>query len=587
MTSFQDPSRDVSWKELSDGHLLWSVLRDIDPDYFDQPLPEPTVDSSSDWTRRWQNLKFISRHVSTYYRDVCSSQDEPSRATMPDVKAIAAENSVRDAEVLIMTILRLAMASPASNQRMAQRLMGLGPKNAMVVAGELKRMEEADRAEVEENRDTIEDYRQAGAEEYEDMPDKTANGRTMYRDPQLEQEEELLQAHGTIDRLQALNARAESQLRELRRDKDSLQEAFDLYRSEIDAKGKKTASEEAVKRLQRQTDNDREYIAELESQLEATRSAAEAHERQLERYKTDNEASHKLRDDLQVLRAENDDLVQKIKANENLKKKIQMLQEHEKANTVLREDLKNAHEQLDDLEKLKQAQAILEKEVIEKKGLIRNQEYQINELTTTRKHAEYDARVLAQKLESARERHDRDHEAMTELQEKLQGIHISRESDIAPPKELDNELAASEREPQRLVVTDVNRPEPLADLLSIKHSTDESKLLSEKLIMVEQQLEQADSRLKELSDRNAALEARRESFESSIERQRAQNSSYERVSAYSNTPLRPYARSTMYKSTFLSHAGVGTDSSSQRVEEQDILIADLKERLEAASKPKV
>lgn len=71
--------------------------------------------------------------------------------------------------------------------------------------------------------------------------------------------------------------------------------------------------------------------------------------------------------------------------------------------------------------------------------------------------------------------------------------------------------------------------------------------------MYEQQLEQADTRLKELSERNAALENRRESFESSVERHRAQNSSYERVST--NAPMRPYARTTMYRCTLTLRFG--------------------------------
>jgi protein HOOK3 len=485
---------------LNDGLSLWNVLQQIDSDYFTGALPEPDVNTSSDWTRKWQNLKHIERQVAMYYRDVCNGQEQMDVGSTPDLKAVAAETSVRDLEKLIMLIIRAAMASPESNQKMAQRLMSLGRENAMVIANELRNMEEADYSESEPvSRD--ESAYQSEAEIPEGS-EKKMNGTRhgsggMYQDPLLEREEELLRAQATIDKLEASQAAAQSQLQELRQDKERLQEAFDAYRSEIETKGRKTGGDDAFKKLQRQADNDRAYIEDLEGQLLSSRSAIDNYERQSQRLRDESEASQKLRDELQLLKADNEDLNQKIKANENLKKKIQTLQEQEKANVSLREEVKQANEKLEELDKLRQIQAGLEKEIIEKRGLIRNQEYQITELTTTRKHAEYDARVLMQKLQEARDRHDRDHDAIEELRSKL------RDSNL-------DDTTVTQDEPTPLEKDQIATPDPNKQTLSTR--PDESKHLSEKLALLEQQLEASDARLKQASERNAALEEKQQGF---------------------------------------------------------------------------
>lgn len=513
--SFEELGKVHGWPDLSDGTRLWLVLRELDADYFSGALPEPDVGPSGEWTRKWQNLRHLDRQISTYYRDICNGQDSVGPAYAPDLKAVAAGDSVRDLEKLIMIIIRAAMASPESNQRMAQRLMGLGRENAMAIANELRNMEEPEYAEAE----PVSRDESAYQSEQETAEAPKANGTKgiggAYTDPLLEREEELLQAQATIDKLQASQAAAQRQLQELRHDKDRLQEAFDAYRVEIDTKGRKPAGDDAFKKLQRQADNDRSYIEDLEGQLQASRNTVESCERQIERHKADSEAGQKLRDDLQMLRADNEDLSQKVKANENLKKKIQTLQEQEKMNVSLREEIKQANERLEELDRLKQVQAGLEKEIIEKKGLIRNQEYQVNELTTTRKHAEYDARVLAQKLEAARERHDRDHEALEELRAKLQEASIEEPEIDEPPQDQDKHLADGEQEAEVLAPKD-----------------DPSKHLAEKLAMVEQQLEAADARFRQAAQRNATLEEQNRSREEDVA---ARRSAEQRVSEREQT----------------------------------------------------
>jgi protein HOOK3 len=494
--SFEGVGEVQQWKDLSDGRALWTILQDVDSEYFTGALPEPNLSPSDDWTRRWQNLKHVDKQVTLYYRDICNGQEQLG-ANGPDLKAIAADSSVKDLERLLMAIIRSAMTSPESNQRMAPRLMGLGRERAMAIAGELRAMDESEIVEESEPVSREESAYQSEAE----LPEENkSNGMKsnggLYSDPLLEREEELLQAQATIDKLQANYDVARRQLQELKQDKDKLQEAFDAYRDDIDSRGRKGDGGDAVKKMQRQADNDRAYIDDLETQLQNSRNAVENYERQIQKYKDDAEAGQKLRDDLQMLRAENEDLTQKIRANENLKKKIQALQEQERLNGVLRDELKQANEKLEELERMKQIQTSLEKEIIEKRGLIRNQEYQINELGTMRKHAVYDSGVFAKKLEAARERHERDHEMIEELRQKLQDHNLDDDDDLAPKKDMNREITASEEEPKR--------PEP---------KRDESKHWAEKVQLLEKQLEASDTRLKQAAERTDALEEEKRTFQ--------------------------------------------------------------------------
>lgn len=487
--SFEHVGKVEHLGELNDGQTLWSILQDVSPEYFAGTLPEPDIGASSEWTRKWQNLKHLEKQLSMYYRDVCNGQTDPSAG--PDLQAVAAGSSIPDLEKLIMEIIRAAMASPESNQRMGKRLLGLGNEHAMAIAYEIRNMQESEapaESEGEGGRDES-----AYQSEQETVLHERAGAQKenegLFGDPQLEREEELLQAQATIEKLQANQAHAQRQLHQLRQDKESLQEAFDAYRSEINNKGRKPGGgEDSYLKLQRQADSDRAYIDDLENQLQSSRNAVEAAENHLQRAKAENEAGQSLRDDLQMLRSENEDLNQKVKANENLKKKIQVLQEQDKVNASLREELRLASERLEDLDRLKQMQSSLEKEIIEKKGLIRNQEYQINELTTTRKHAEYDARVLAQKLEAARDRQERDHEAIQELKTRLQEHSPDEDIDLEPP------------EPSRSPAEGDVVPKTPAK------KDDESKQYRDQLALYEKQLEAADARLKQASERYAALE---------------------------------------------------------------------------------
>lgn len=102
--AFQTSRTVNAWDDLRDGHVLWEILHDIDPDYFTESLPESRADAADNWIPRWQNLKHINRLVIAYVRDMCGTLEEPSRNMTPDLKAIATDASPQDTVMVQLSV---------------------------------------------------------------------------------------------------------------------------------------------------------------------------------------------------------------------------------------------------------------------------------------------------------------------------------------------------------------------------------------------------------------------------------------------------------------------------------------------------
>ena len=451
--SFNTSPPATSLSSLRDGQILYQILRDIDPNYFVESLPTPETEKGNNWIPRWQNLKHIDRVVRAYVRDVCGVLDSSTAENTEggqhvDLKSVAQSElgkGEKDTVNLLKGILRAAMYSPTANQRMGRVVVGLGPDVAKIIAATLAGMEESQDTE----EDTVVEERQENKINDDVFGEDTLHMSKMEseaggRDLGLQEEEKLIQAHRIVRQLEESNAKAATELEDLRKDKASLEEAFESFKYEMENSGQKKSENDAMRELRTQSDRDRDYIAELETEMENIRTAASSHERQLERLKADGDSKQKLKDDLQVVKAERDDLLNKTRANENLRKKIQTLQDQEKQSLSLRDDLRSAQEQLHTLDSLKQRCEALQKANTESMNIIANTEQEIFDQKTSRKRLEHEYKVLQQKWEIARERQVRDHETITDLESKLQAL--SAENDDSQGG-LDDELSKVNHRP--------------------------------------------------------------------------------------------------------------------------------------------
>ncbi|KIV99108.1 uncharacterized protein PV09_09205 [Verruconis gallopava] len=444
VNSFDIPNKVQTWQDLEDGEILWRILHEIDPEYFHGSLPEidrKQKDSTDNWIPRWQNLKHIDRLIATYIRDECDSLHYLSKVLNPDLKAVATDGSPENVIKLVKAVLLVGMYSEKSDQR-SLIVEKVGLKGASAIAEAIQEMEDLDEkmremeggtgAETETSTSEVDHYE---AEEAGERP------RTSYeRDPELEREEKLIQALQEKRKLEEKLAYLEDDLRESEEKRRALEDELQESKFGLDRRRRTTMDEESLQALNIQADRDRDYIAKLETDLAEANTTMENQQRQLERLRLDAQSKQELRDELQVTKAERDELRQKAKANENLKKKIQALQEQERNNANMRRDMAGLQEQLAEMDRLRERCAALEKANEENAKTIANGEQEIFDQKTAKEQLKYELKVLGQRFEQTREMLATAQETIRELEDK--GREVNGDGDDTGDLDLDAELNA-------------------------------------------------------------------------------------------------------------------------------------------------
>ncbi|KAF2145892.1 uncharacterized protein K452DRAFT_242294 [Aplosporella prunicola CBS 121167] len=418
LNSFELTQPVTAWSELADGQTLWQVLTDIDPEFFNGGLPEADAKSTDNWIPKWQNTKHIDRAITAYLRDECD-KEVFSKTLTPDLKAIAIDGSKPETIKLVKGALLAAMYSPKSNQRMVGIMSELGASVAGPIADMIGDMQAAaqkfDEAHAEQETRLDEDV----------STDSEPSHDLVSRDPELEREEQLIRASQHQKRIEAQLAQITKDLEEKNRHIYRLEEELAESKLEIGRRVRRASDDDETVQLKLQTHRDRDYIAQLESDLAETKNIQESQQRALERLRADETTKQELRDELQLTKSERDEFSQKAKANENLKKKIQSLQEQQKADQALREELSAAQEQLQELEHLREHVLALKKANEENMETIANGEQEIFDQKTAKKRLEHELKVITQRFEQSRDMATRYQEANMELESKLREVEDS------------------------------------------------------------------------------------------------------------------------------------------------------------------
>jgi protein HOOK3 len=343
-----------------------------------------------------------------------------------------------DTPQLVKAVLLAAMYSEVSNARMIDVMGTLGTDVAMPIAQAIGELEELDAKLADMGADT-----ETGSDmDHSTDSEGPATRITSYeRDPELEREEKLIKALQEKRVLEDKIADLSDELKEARGKCSTLEEELAESKFTLDRRRRTTMDEQDLQQLNFQAGRDKDYIAELETDLANATSTIEQQERQMEKLKADDSSKQELKDELQFVKAERDELRQKSKVNENLKKKIQALQEHEKANTTLRKELQSVQEQLQEHETIKDRCTALEKANEENAQTIANGEQEIFDQKTAKKRMEHELNLVTQRFEQARDMLNSAQETIRDLEDRVQDGTSTRES-LDDVENLDAELAA-------------------------------------------------------------------------------------------------------------------------------------------------
>jgi len=333
------------------------------------------------------------------------------------------------------------MYSPTSNERMVAMMEVLGPNVAMPIA------------------QFIESIEALGDEDT-----KEVRVSSVQRDPGLEMEEELLRTRAIVRDLEERKAslaeeleRTQSELAELRQDTAGIS----LRRRADSAESK----DNILKQLRNASHVDKEHIADLEAEVAASRTTSEEQERMIDRFRAESQSRQDLRDQLQVMKAERDELVHTARANENLRKKIQSLQEASKAAETLGQDLENARR---DIQSLREQCAALQQSNEERQKTIENGEQALSDQRTARKRVDYELKLLAQKLEDVTEQRSTDRDTIQEQKDRIRDLESASHNIVSD--NLHQELVQDTRVKKLAASMDATRRENEQLVLQLRDS---------------------------------------------------------------------------------------------------------------------
>jgi protein HOOK3 len=348
-----------------------------------------------------------------------------------------------------MSVLLVAFYSSNSNQRMIEVVSGLGAQTAGTIAAAIQEMEGWDARMAELGVD----------QELTSEPDTSDPGppprlSSVERDPDLEREAELIQANREIKQLTSKIAVLTTDLEASRTRISTLEEELVESNLMLDRGIRKQSDNEDLERFRSEALRDRQHIAELEGELADEKALVANQERQLERLKADADTKQDLRDELQLVTSERDELSQKAKANENLHKKIRAMNEAARASDATRQDLQLAREELDELRPFRERCNALEKVNKENLKTIENGEQSLFEEKSRRTRVEHENQVLSKQLDQARDLQARAEDLKKELEEKVRELestnHGGRGGSLEDELNVDDTTEIGEETPKAM-----------------------------------------------------------------------------------------------------------------------------------------
>jgi protein HOOK3 len=374
-------------------------------------------------------LKHIERAVSTYIREECEQLPVLTKRMIPDLKTGARDSSMMLTAKLTMAVLMASLYSTKSNQRMIPKMTELGA-GAEHIANAIREMQALDQRMAALGVDqelTPEPSLPSGYR----TPTRAVSGATstVERDSGLEQEAQLFEANKDRSALRTQATRLREEMEKSKSKIAQLEEELAEARLHLDVSGTDKTPSEEVEKLRHDLARDQQYIERLEADLQNMREIMEGQKRRLDRHQAEEGSRQELRDQLQLIRAERDELSQKAKANENLKKKIETLTRELKGLETIRNDYQTTRERLQELETIEERCTALEKVNKENGQVIVQCEQSIFEEKGKRTRMEHENLLLNKQLEQTRELQYKAEEAKRDLEDRIRDLETSSHTD--------------------------------------------------------------------------------------------------------------------------------------------------------------
>lgn len=400
-----------SLSEIVDGHILWDILRDVDPTYFTSSLPEGRGNTTK-WIPRYENLKFLHKSLVSYIAEECDQAlFAPHAGDGLLVIAQNAPSSTSELVVLFQLVLQATILSPRQ-QEYILKMTSLTPASQKAL------------------KELIEDQEVTEESNWpHDGPSETGS-ETVVHDPELAFEER-------VGKIMAENQRMLQEREDLRNGMRSLDERLiRLQDNNTVLQQKLTEAEDCLQRNGSAHKDENKSVKILESKIQQqendfadqeNRMAKQARKTEALQKKIDNlEASlnssarkaQNARDELDEITKERDALTKKANMVDKFKQQLQASNGLRKENENLLGQLDEYRSELGALQQARRDNVGLETELDEYKKLLPRIEEDNAEFSRIK-------RQLGLDNESLRKRHKQDQATILQLNQRVRSSSVS------------------------------------------------------------------------------------------------------------------------------------------------------------------
>ncbi|KAL8712841.1 MAG: hypothetical protein Q9220_003049 [cf. Caloplaca sp. 1 TL-2023] len=511
---------------LSDGHIIWDILRDIDPTYFTASLPQSRSNASRKWIPRYENLKFLHKALASYTSDDCE-EALCVHCAGEGLQAIAKDGAPTEFTKLFHLVLQATIISPEQ-------------------AGFITRMASL----TIESRQLLKDLilnHEVSQDPNTQQTDRDHAQSAFPVDPELEFEERYGKLMAENERLLERKKEMESEIRDMNDRLIRLQDSYSILQqkqeetdSRLQMNGSTHHQGRLIKDLEAKLEQQENDIADQESRAAKEARKVEALEKKINNLEVSSNASAKqaqaARDELGGVTKERDALVKKANMVEKLKQQLHASNGLKSENDSLRGELDEYRRENGSFDQLQRKNIEMGTTIREFERLLPRIEEDNAELVRSKEQLKIENESLHERCSFAGKQHKQDQATIAQLNDRIRSGSVSSATSH-DNDDLDGELAG-------LTNKQVKAAEQTS---SIEKQNKELQGITEeqasKLVALQRELDEANNQLKKInatqqpdlppstsSDRPKSQEVSGELEDSQVERSRLQETNRQQES---------------------------------------------------------
>ena len=466
--------RQMKWEDLVDGHKIWELLNNLEPEHFYGDLPQAPSPSRK-WLDSWENLKHIYKILAQFVKERRGSL--PSGYSTLHLKEIAMQADAEelskasggdqtsslelDTDTTIQLLkMVLFVATRAADNEAYIGVMVQMPEDrqkyimrAIVEVGNQPQTEPMVKQFLPSIPTNEAQFQESTPSEPDgsDPPQVALSPPTaaVSLDKDLLHEQQLAGLAVETDRLikdkkdlqkdvYDLNGRIER----LHQHNSTLQEELKDAQDRLEELSFTEEGQAIITRLNKRLRDQEDLIAQQETQLRDKHTETETLHQEVARLHLSESEIQTLKDEFSIAKSDRDQLTRNLEGKSNtidkLKQKVQTLQHVEKDNDSLRLDIGKVRLIAEDGNSAKEKVLQLEQQLAEYRNVIPSIEQELHESREIRKRKDLEMQQNRMELDQVREQYNQAQSTITELIEQVR--HSAQKSSAGT--NLDFELRA-------------------------------------------------------------------------------------------------------------------------------------------------